>query len=110
MTRAQHIVYNLLEADPDEVDPQHYVDAVYQDTISGEINSISAMTANDFFHRTATTKNGKAPLRCRRNGRTKTWKRQPGVFRIPVKYGLYDYFYIDNNNADEWSTVPNPPK
>lgn len=38
----------------------------------------------------------------RRNGATKTWKTRPGEFRIPVKYGLYEYGYIDNNNADEW--------
>lgn len=30
----------------------------------------------------------------RRNGATKTWKRQPDKFRIPVKYGMYSYSYI----------------
>lgn len=27
----------------------------------------------------------------RRNGATQTWKRDPGRFRVPVKYGLYGY-------------------
>ena len=111
MTRAQHIVYDLLEADPDEIDPQHYVDAVYQDTISGEVNAMSAMTANEFWHRTIKYADGKKHIRVRRNGRTTTWKTRPGQFRIPVKYGFYeylyiDYLYIDNRNADEWSTIP----
>lgn len=30
----------------------------------------------------------------RRNGKTKTWKRQPTRFQIPVKYGLYRYGYL----------------
>lgn len=105
MTRAQDIVYNLLEADPDEIDPQRYVDAVYHDTVSGKVTPISAMAANDFWHRTMKYSGGKTPIHVRRNGRTATWKTRPGHFRIPVKYGLRDCFYIDHTNADEWSTV-----
>ena len=33
----------------------------------------------------------------RRNGKTKTWKREPERFSIPVKYGLYHYGYINND-------------
>ena len=33
----------------------------------------------------------------RRNGQTKVWKRTPGKFRIPVKFGLYRYDYIDEH-------------
>lgn len=29
--------------------------------------------------------------RARRNGRTQTWKRDPGKFRIPIKMGLRNY-------------------
>lgn len=35
----------------------------------------------------------------RRNGKTKTWKRSPDRFEVPVKHGLYAYGYIDNTNA-----------
>lgn len=35
----------------------------------------------------------------RRNGATKTWKTRPGEFRIPVKYGMYSYDYIDEYTA-----------
>lgn len=35
----------------------------------------------------------------RRNGQTHTWKTRPNDFRIPVKFGLYDYGYITHMNA-----------
>lgn len=40
--------------------------------------------------------------RWRRNGVTKTWKTRPGEFRIPVKFGMYGYGYIDHNNAGQF--------
>ena len=55
-----------------------------------------ALTANNFHENHA--KGGKV-YNWRRNGKTQTWKTWPGVFRIPVKYGLYVYYSIDNANA-----------
>ena len=43
----------------------------------------------------------------RRNGRTKTWKTRPGEFRIPVKYGLYQYGYIFHSTAHLYHTEEN---
>jgi hypothetical protein len=40
-----------------------------------------------------------ATVRIRRNGQTKTWKTRPNDFRIPVKYGLRECFYITPDNA-----------
>lgn len=40
--------------------------------------------------------------RWRRNGTTKTWKTRPGHFRIPVKYGLYQYGYITHDTASHF--------
>lgn len=37
------------------------------------------------------------------NGACKTWKTRPNEFRLPMKYGLKECFYIDHNNAHEWS-------
>jgi hypothetical protein len=31
----------------------------------------------------------------RRNGRTRTWKRAPERFQIPIKWGLYGYGVVD---------------
>ena len=33
------------------------------------------------------------------NGMCKTWKRQPGKFRLPIKHGLYAYWHIDEMNC-----------
>lgn len=50
-----------------------------------------------------------SPVRCRVNGKVKTWKREPEKFRLPVKHGLKRCFYIDDNrsvgdNCAYWST------
>lgn len=42
-------------------------------------------------------------VRCRVNGACKTWKTRPNEYRLPVKYGLRDCFYIDESNASEWT-------
>ncbi len=38
----------------------------------------------------------------RRNGVTQTWKRSPGRFRVPVKYGLYRYGAITEVNSGDY--------
>lgn len=43
------------------------------------------------------------PLRCRVNGKCKTWKTRPEDFQLPVKYGLRTCFYITPANANEWT-------
>ncbi len=45
------------------------------------------------------------PSRWRRNGATKTWKTRPADFKIPVKHGLYDYGYIDQDNAADFKVA-----
>ena len=59
------------------------------------------LNASSFEHKTLTNSDG-SRLRVRRNGKTKTWKRDLNRFEIPVKYGLYEYYTIDNNNHSEW--------
>lgn len=65
------------------------------------VNRDNAITANNFEHVTLKNKD-KSPLRTRRNGATQTWKRSPEKFRIPVKYGLYEYYNITEQNCNEW--------
>jgi len=68
------------------------------------VNRENAMTANNFEH--ISMKNAdNTPLRVRRNGNTQTWKRKPDEFRIPVKYGLYEYYNITDKNCHEWTIV-----
>ena len=63
------------------------------------INRQNAMTANNFEMHNSFNADG-TPTRCRRNGKTKTWKRSPERFQIPVKHGLYEYGYITEDNAN----------
>lgn len=65
------------------------------------ITKTDALTRQQFFHVTARNSDGTA-VRCRANGACKTWKTRPDDFRLPVKYGLRDCFYLTPSNADEW--------
>lgn len=59
-----------------------------------------------FYHAYLKMADKKSPVRCRRNGATKTWKRDKKRFEIPVKAGLKSYFYITQDNAQEWGITP----
>lgn len=52
------------------------------------------------YHKTLKNKNG-TPLRARVNGKIKTWVRNNN-FRIPMKYGLRECFYINESNWMDW--------
>ena len=52
-------------------------------------------------HKVLKNKDGSA-LRCRINGKIKTWKTRPGEFQVPVKHGLRDCFYINHNTVSDW--------
>lgn len=104
MASAQQIVSALLENDGEEFDAREFL---LQNAVDPtEVNAESAMTATTFYHRTKNYARGNRPIEVRKMGRTKRWVRQPEKFRIPVKYGMYDSFYIDNDNAHEWSVRP----
>jgi hypothetical protein len=53
------------------------------------------------YHKTARNADGSAK-RCRVNGKLKTWKTRPTEWQLPVKHGLWDFFYISQANAGEW--------
>ena len=43
------------------------------------------------------------PLRGRVNGKVKTWKRDDTRVQVPMKHGLYDYFYLTDANIQDWN-------
>jgi len=56
----------------------------------------------DHFH-SHTMKNADGtPLRVRISGKCKVWKRDKERFRLPIKYGLRESSYIDEDNYTEW--------
>ncbi len=59
----------------------------------------------EFWHRTARNSDG-SPVRCRANGKVKLWKTRQTEFRLPVKYGLREFFYITPHNAADWTVAP----
>jgi len=52
-------------------------------------------------HKTAVNKSGK-PLRVKVNGQPKTWKRTPEKVEVPVKYGLYEYARLNEEEMVDW--------
>lgn len=63
--------------------------------------AMSATYRQEFYHVALKNADG-TPIRCRVNGKCKTWKTWPDEFRLPVKYGLKSCFYIDNSNCHLW--------
>lgn len=55
----------------------------------------------EFWHTSLKNADG-TPLRARVNGACKVWKTRPTEFRLPMKHGFKECFYIDHDNADEW--------
>lgn len=61
-----------------------------------------SLSYRDELHHKTLKNADKTPVRCRVNGVCKTWKTRPSEFRLPVKYGLRECFYITENNAADW--------
>lgn len=60
-----------------------------------------AETASRFEHLTLKNADG-TPLRARRTGKTRTWATRVDEFKVPVKYGLRQSFYITQADAANW--------
>lgn len=69
------------------------------------ITKQQAMTARFFEHVTLKGAD-KTPVRCRATGKCQTWVTRPDDFKLPVKYGLRQSFYITPANAGEWQVAP----
>lgn len=62
----------------------------------------------EIIHRTENNADG-TPVRARVNGAIKLWKTRPNDWRLPMKHGLYECFYIGVSNSvhidqspDDW--------
>jgi hypothetical protein len=61
---------------------------------------------NHFYHTFLKMADEKSPIKSRRSGKTKTYKRDGNKFTIPVKIGLRGFLHITEENAHEWSVTP----
>jgi hypothetical protein len=65
------------------------------------VSKQQAMVHTRFEH--VTLKNAdNTPVRARASGRCQTWRTRPDEFKLPVKYGLKNSFYITHENAADW--------
>lgn len=60
--------------------------------------AMSLRTNATLTHKTLKNADG-TPLRCRVNGKCVTWKTRPADWKLPVKYGLSQCFYVTPANA-----------
>ena len=82
-------------------------DVLIVDTPIGRIVATTCMTAQqlkdfiesnkiqEFWHKTKKNADG-TPMRWRRNGEIKLFKRDPSRFRMPIKHGLYSYDRVES--------------
>ena len=68
------------------------------------ISKAEALTTTHFEHVTLKGSD-KKPIRCRAMGKCQVWKTRPNDFKLPVKHGMYNSFYITQDNAHEWISV-----
>jgi len=66
------------------------------------IKQVKALTYRDTVHHKTLTNADGTPMRARVNGKVKTWKRDLNRVQVPMKHGLYDCFYIDQDNMHEF--------
>ncbi len=57
------------------------------------------------FHHVHLKNADDTPVRCRANGVCKTWKTRPKDYRLPVKHGLRECFYITPVNNMDWEVT-----
>jgi len=60
------------------------------------------LSHGDILHHKRCKNADGTPLRARVNGECKTWKTRKRDFRLPMKHGLRDCFYINHDNGSEW--------
>ena len=68
------------------------------------ITKEQAMTITRFEHVSKTNADG-SPIRARATGKCQVWKTRPEAFKLPVKHGMRDSFYITEANADQWQAA-----
>lgn len=115
MSRAEHIVENLLddeaEAGPDpkamaaDIKAQEDAEAT-QLKNSGIVSPKTVTSGGMIYHREAKNADGSA-ARARVTS-VKTWVTRPNDFVIGWKHGKYEYGKITPHNASEWTTVEPP--
>ena len=55
-------------------------------------------------HVSAKNRDG-TPVRARVNGKCRVWKTRPAEFQLPLKYGLFECFYLTPEKGKFWEVA-----
>lgn len=64
--------------------------------------AIQLKSCNSIHHNTLKNCDGKTCQVFKINGKVKLWKTKPYQFQIPIKRGLREYYYLTENNCDQF--------
>jgi hypothetical protein len=85
---------------------EEHLIAVWRKNTAETVNrkNVERFSHNHTFHHLTERDSRGAPARARVTGKVKLWKRRPDEFKLPVKHGLKDSFYITRDNGNVWAT------
>ena len=69
------------------------------------IEQVKNLKYGDIVHHREFKNADGTPARGRLNGKVKTWKRDINRVQAPMKHGLYDYFYITQDNMKDFEVA-----
>ena len=64
------------------------------------LEQAKSLKHGDILHHVTNKNKDGSPQRWRVNGKVQTWKRSPERVKVPIKYGLYAYDYLTENELD----------
>ena len=64
------------------------------------LEQAKSLKYGDILHHEVNKNADGTPQRWRVNGKVKRWKRSPDRIQVPLKYGLYGYDYLTENDLD----------
>jgi len=67
-----------------------------------KLSEAKSLTHGTILNHTSSENRDGTKTRVRVNGKVKTWIRSPEKVKVPLKYGLYQYLYLTEENLDDW--------
>ena len=64
------------------------------------LEQAKALTQNDILHHVHNRNADGTPQRWRVNGQVKRWKRDTDRIRVPLKHGMYQHDYLENDGLE----------
>ena len=64
------------------------------------LEQAKSLKYGDILHHEVNKNADGTPQRWRVNGKVKRWKRSPDRIQVPLKYGLYGYGYLTEDDLD----------